>query len=100
MLMTPSPPPDTGTLHDRHAGDDPVLSVRGLRVSFARGTERVEILKGLDFDLHSGRTLAVLGESGSGKSMTAMALMGLLEGVPGCAVSGSVRFRGQELSGS
>jgi len=53
----------------------PLLHVEGLRVSLADGRA---LVRGLDFALHAGETLALIGESGSGKSMTALALMGLL----------------------
>lgn len=54
-------------------------------------------LLGVSFALHAGRTLGLIGESGCGKSMTALALMGLLP--EGAQVSGSIRWRGQELLG-
>ena len=54
-------------------------------------------LRGVSFALHAGRTLGLIGESGCGKSMTALALMGLLP--EGAEVSGSIRWREQELLG-
>ncbi|MEH0166422.1 ABC transporter ATP-binding protein [Roseateles microcysteis] len=53
----------------------PLLLVEDLRVSLGNGRAAV---RGLDFELRAGETLALIGESGSGKSMTALALMGLL----------------------
>ena len=58
-------------------GDDTILSVKGLRVSF-EGTNPLVAVKGLSFTIGKGKTLAIVGESGSGKSLTALALMGLL----------------------
>ena len=56
----------------------------------------MEALRGVSFDLDHGQTLGLIGESGCGKSITALALMGLLP--EGARVSGSIRFRGQELT--
>jgi oligopeptide/dipeptide ABC transporter ATP-binding protein len=74
----------------------PILSVRGLAVSFAARDGNREVVGGIDYDLHAGRTLGVVGESGCGKSITALALMGLVPR-PG-RVQGSIRFEGRELS--
>ncbi|MET7337237.1 ABC transporter ATP-binding protein [Nonomuraea sp. NPDC005650] len=71
-----------------------LLRVRELRVGVA-GTE---IVRGLSFDVAHGETLAVVGESGAGKSLTARAVLGLLP--PGARMSGSVRLDGRELSGA
>lgn len=57
-----------------------LLEVRGLRV----GYQGVEAVQGLDFSLAAGETLALVGESGCGKSTTALALMGLLPGNARC----------------
>ncbi len=70
-----------------------VLAVDRLTVSF--GAEAV--VAGVSYTLHAGRTLGVVGESGCGKSMTALALLGLVP-APG-RVAGSIRFAGQELVG-
>ena len=56
---------------------EPALRVRGLSVSFDSRTGPVPAVRGVDLDLARGRLLALLGESGSGKSVTARALMGL-----------------------
>ncbi|WP_077037118.1 ABC transporter ATP-binding protein, partial [Pelomonas sp. KK5] len=70
-----------------------MLEVSDLRIRIA-GVERV---RGLSFSLAAGETLALIGESGSGKTLTALALMGLLP--DGAQVSGSIRFKGRELLG-
>lgn len=74
---------------------EPVLTVRGLRVTFSRGGQLVHAVQGLDYDVHAGRTLAIIGESGSGKSVGTRALMGLLP--PSAHVSGSARLGQTEL---
>ena len=63
--------------------DTPLLSVRGLTISFGKGRNRNVAVQDLSYDLHPGETLAIVGESGSGKSVSSMALLGLLP--PGSA---------------
>ena len=57
----------------------PILDVRRLTVSFRAGLDEVTAVKSIDFELHRGETLAILGESGSGKSVSASAIMGILD---------------------
>jgi oligopeptide/dipeptide ABC transporter ATP-binding protein len=70
-----------------------VLEVRDLEVSF----EGTRILRGVDFDLEAGQTLGVVGESGCGKSMTAFAVMGMLQN-PGRVSRGSIKLEGHEIT--
>ena len=74
----------------------PVLSVRDLVVEFPTADGKVSAVNGVGFDLAAGETLAILGESGSGKSVTAQAVMGLIER-PGRVVGGTVTFEGRDL---
>jgi peptide/nickel transport system ATP-binding protein len=74
----------------------PLLEVSDLRVSLATVHGRADALRGVTFTLGRGATLGLIGESGCGKSMTALALMGLLP--ENAAVSGSIRFNGRELT--
>jgi oligopeptide/dipeptide ABC transporter ATP-binding protein len=78
-------------------GPAPLLEVSDLRVTFrARGTS-IFAVQGISYTVEPGQTLAIIGESGSGKTVSARAVMGLLPG--SASVSGSVRFRGEELVG-
>ncbi len=80
------------------AGDaTPLLAVQNLRVHLPTASGPAEALRGLDFELQRGETLGLIGESGCGKSMTALAVLGLLPA--GATVSGSLRFAGTELVG-
>ena len=73
-----------------------VLDVRDLAVSFATDRGPLRAVDGIGFSVEAGKTLAVVGESGCGKSVTALAIMGLL---PAAArLSGSIRLRGREMS--
>ena len=74
-----------------------LLEVNDLRVTLPTPRGPADALRGVSFTLDRGETAGLIGESGCGKSMTALALMGLL---PDAAhVSGSVRFNGTELLG-
>ncbi|MEV0322939.1 ABC transporter ATP-binding protein [Streptomyces sp. NPDC050658] len=76
----------------------PVLSVRDLSVSFRSDTRTVHAVDRLSYDVAAGEVLAVVGESGCGKSVTAMAVMGLLP--PTAHIDGSVRLGGREIAGA
>jgi oligopeptide transport system ATP-binding protein len=69
-----------------------VLSVEGLRYSFATPQGEVQAVRGVDFEVGHAETLALVGESGSGKSTTARAVARLLDGA-----QGSVRFDGHDV---
>ncbi|QBI53018.1 ABC transporter ATP-binding protein [Streptomonospora litoralis] len=75
-----------------------LLSVRDLVVEFGGRSESVRALDGVSFDIAAGETLALLGESGSGKSVTAQAVMGLLPRPAGRVLSGAVEFDGSDLT--
>ncbi|UXA12095.1 ABC transporter ATP-binding protein [Mycobacterium sp. SMC-8] len=74
-----------------------LLEVRGLTVTFPTDSERVPAVRGLDYHVDSGEVVALVGESGAGKSAGAMAVIGLLPEY--AEVSGSVRLHGEELLG-
>jgi len=73
-----------------------LLEVRDLQLSLASASGPVRALRGLSFALERGQTLGLIGESGCGKSLTALALMGLLP--EGAQLQGTIHFDGQELT--
>ncbi|PQP40690.1 MULTISPECIES: ABC transporter ATP-binding protein [Mycolicibacterium] len=77
---------------------EPLLRVDDLRVSFATEDGVLQAVDGVSFDLAPGEVLAVVGESGCGKSVTAQTLTGLTRS-PNTRISGSVTYRGRELTG-
>ena len=77
----------------------PVLSVRDLTVQVATAEGGKTVLDHLSFDLHPGETLALAGESGSGKSMTALAIMGLLPQPMARITDGSIQLGEHDLAG-
>jgi len=77
------------------AQGDPVVSVADLAVTFIQRERNLPAVRGVSFDLGPGEVLTILGESGSGKSVTLRALMGLL---PGHArIGGQIRIAGHDL---
>ncbi|MCQ8191829.1 ABC transporter ATP-binding protein [Streptomyces rugosispiralis] len=74
-----------------------LLDVRDLRVEFRTRDGIAEAVGGVSYAVDAGRTLAVLGESGSGKSVTAQAIMGILDSPPGRITGGQVLFQGRDL---
>ena len=74
-----------------------LLEVRDLTVAFPTETERVSAVRGMNYHVDKGEVVALVGESGAGKSASAMAVVGLLPEY--AEVSGSVRLHGDELLG-
>ncbi|MEU6081519.1 ABC transporter ATP-binding protein [Streptomyces sp. NPDC047108] len=74
-----------------------LLDVRDLRVEFRTRDGAARAVNGVSYSVDAGETLAVLGESGSGKSVTAQAIMGILDSPPGRVTGGQVLFQGRDL---
>ncbi|MFC0865498.1 ABC transporter ATP-binding protein [Sphaerimonospora cavernae] len=92
-----NPTVDTHTLPAQWADDEPLLVVDDLYVEFQTRQGTVRAVNGVSYSVNAGETLAVLGESGSGKSVTAQAIMGILDMPPARIPRGQVRFRGTDL---
>ncbi|MEU5811080.1 MULTISPECIES: ABC transporter ATP-binding protein [unclassified Streptomyces] len=75
----------------------PLLEVRDLHVEFHTRDGVAKAVNGVSYSVDAGETLAVLGESGSGKSVTAQAIMGILDMPPGKIPSGEILFQGTDL---
>jgi len=74
----------------------PLLQVSNLRTSFFTDKGEIKAVDDVSFALHGGQTLALVGESGCGKSVTALSIMRLLSS-PGRIVGGAINFNGQDL---
>jgi peptide/nickel transport system ATP-binding protein len=74
----------------------PLLEVTGLRTEFKLATGLLKAVRGVDLTVEPGETLALVGESGCGKSITAASIMRLVP-PPGRIVDGSIRFKGEDL---
>ncbi len=79
------------------SAENPLLSIRGLRINFPGQSGLVQAVDGVDVDVLRGECLGVVGESGSGKSVTFLSVLGLLR-PPGRIEGGSIRFAGRELT--
>ena len=77
---------------------EPVLSVRDLRTTFPLGGGPVSVVDGVGFDVAAGEVLALVGESGCGKSVTALSILRLVP-KPGRIEAGRVRLGGREIQG-
>ncbi len=75
----------------------PLLEVNDLHIELQTQRGPAEAVRGIGFTLERGETLGIVGESGCGKSITVMSLMGLLPST--AKVTGSIRFDGTELVG-
>jgi oligopeptide transport system ATP-binding protein len=93
----------TDTLDVTPAGRAPgdggghLLEVSDLHVEFRTPYGVVNAVNGISYTLDERETLAILGESGSGKSVSAQAIMGIIDSPPGFVTNGSIRFRGNDL---
>jgi oligopeptide/dipeptide ABC transporter ATP-binding protein len=74
-----------------------LLQVRDLRTSFRTAEGSIAAVNGVSFDVHHGETLGLVGESGCGKSVTALSIMRLVPNPPGIIESGEVIFEGVDL---
>ena len=74
-----------------------LLEVEDLHVEFRTRRGVVQANNGINYTLREGETLAILGESGSGKSVSAQAVMGIIDSPPGFITKGAIRYRGKDL---
>jgi len=75
----------------------PALEVTDLQVEFSAQGGKVQAVRGVSFSVQPGETLGIVGESGCGKSVTMMSLMGLIPMPPGRIASGSAKLNGREI---
>ena len=80
-------------------GNDALLEVVDLQVSFRSGRQSVAAVKGVSFHVAKGECLGLIGESGSGKSVTALSVMGLVSSPPGEITGGAIYVGAEEMLG-
>ena len=86
--------------HERRSIEEasPLLRVEALSLSFSTDAGRVRVVEDVSFEVHRGRTVGLVGESGCGKSVTAMTLLRLLPSPPSHIDGGRILFDGEDLS--
>lgn len=77
---------------------DPILKVSGLKTSFFSDEGEVPAVNNVSFDLYPGEIVGIVGESGCGKSVTSLSVMGLVPSPPGKIVGGEIMFKGEDLT--
>ena len=96
--------PRAATLVDRQgdvpAPTDDLLAIQDLSTEFRVGKRTYRAVGGVSLAVRPGECLGVIGESGSGKSVTALSVMGLVASPPGVITGGAVRFQGEDLIGA
>ena len=80
--------------------DNAVLDVKGLKTSFFTDEGEIPAVDGIDFHVKEGEILGIVGESGCGKSVTSLSVMGLLPSPPGKIVDGEILYNGEDLTGA
>ena len=74
-----------------------LLEIDGLKVEFNTPQGVVKAVDGQSYHVESGETVAVVGESGCGKSVSALAILGLVPSPPGRVTGGTIKFDGRDL---
>ena len=75
----------------------PLIKIENLSTSFHTNNTIVQAVRGLDLHINQGEVLAIVGESGCGKSVTALSILKLIPSPPGCFDSGKIKFRNQDI---
>ena len=78
--------------------EEKILDVKDLHITFSTYGGTVKAVRGVNLRLHKGETVAIVGESGCGKSVTANAIMRLIPSPPGKISSGTIRFKNKEIT--
>src|SRR5437763_5226284 len=81
--------------HDRH--ETPLLEIRNLKLDFGAGPQAVRAVDNLSLSIGSGETVCLVGESGCGKSVTALSIARLVPSPPGRYSSGEILLNGQDI---
>ncbi|TQR20793.1 ABC transporter ATP-binding protein [Psychrobacillus vulpis] len=75
-----------------------LLQVEQLQTEFTKDKQKIRILHGVNFHINKGEVIGLVGESGCGKSLTSLSIMGLFKGTSGEITGGHIRFNGQDIT--
>src|SRR6266496_4965538 len=84
-------------LDEKPAGEPALLDIRGLKTHFATDDGIVQAVDGVDLTVERGETVCVVGESGCGKTVTAMSVLKLIAMPPGRIAAGQILYQGRDL---
>ena len=76
---------------------EPILEVKGLKTYFYTEEGVLPGVDGLDFTLEQGKVLAIVGESGCGKSVTSLSILRIVQSPPGRIIAGEILYNGKDL---
>lgn len=76
---------------------NPLLTIKNLKIDFSTREGIATVVEGVDFNVYKGEILGIVGESGCGKSVTSLSILGLLPSPPSCVVEGEILFQGNNL---
>ncbi len=85
------------TLRQSKGADTPLLQVLDLSIGIKKPNLTVQLTEGVSFELSAGKIHGLIGESGCGKSISSLAIMGMLPEPGGTLIAGSVRFKGENI---
>ena len=77
--------------------ENKLISVEGLEIKFFLRKSTVEAVNGISFDINKGERVGLVGETGAGKTTTALAIMGLVPNPPGKVTAGTIKLDGENL---
>src|SRR5712691_9462248 len=84
-------------LDEKPAGEPALLDIRGLKTHFASDEGMVHAVDGVDLAIERGETVCVVGESGCGKTVTALSVLKLIAMPPGRIVAGQILWQGRDI---
>src|SRR5689334_11402715 len=96
-MSAPAAPMQTGTPRSIAPGGSPLLAVKDLKTYFYTDHGVARAVDGVSFSIPAGSTLGLVGESGCGKSVTALSILRLVQSPPGRIVGGSIELEGNDL---
>ena len=83
---------------EKHVPEEPLLEINNLSIEFRTFDGVVKAVNGMTFSVPKGKTIGLIGETGAGKTTTALAILGLVPSPPGVITEGEILFEGKDIS--